>query len=56
MPKCRNCKCCVGYDVISGCYICDATEEMDYIDPDWADDDDLGCDLYVYNSDDDTTA
>lgn len=56
MPKCRNCKWMIGYDVISGCFICNATNDIDYVEPDWAEDDELGCDLYVDNNISDNSA
>lgn len=54
--KCKNCKWCIGYDVISHCFICEATNDIEYIEPDWAEDDELGCDLFVNNCNDDATA
>lgn len=55
MPKCRECKFLIGYDNIADIFYCGATEDIEYIDPVWAEDDELGCDLYVNNRDDDVT-
>lgn len=56
MPKCVECKFCIGYDSISKCYICSATDDIEFIEVSWAMDDELECDLYVNDSNDDTTA
>lgn len=47
MPKCKDCEFCIGYDSISDCFICNATNEIEYIEPEWAEDNELRCDLYV---------
>lgn len=54
MPKCRNCAYMIGYDAISSCFICAATSDIEYIEKEYADNEEIGCDLFVDDSNDDT--
>lgn len=45
----------MGYDSIGDVFYCGATAHLEVIEPEWAEDDDLGCDLFVDNRNDDTT-
>lgn len=51
MKLCKNCKWCIGFQ--QGYYICEATEQVEWVEQCIGDDPKLNCDLYVDNLDDD---
>jgi len=46
--ECKNCKWCLGYQTIrgTGYYICDATDDREWVEDCIANDPELDCDLY----------
>lgn len=52
--KCVNCKHCLNFE--NGYYFCIIGDEVELVEECIANDDNLGCDMYDEDSDDDTAA
>ena len=54
--KCVNCKHCIGTDDTEHYYLCEIGGVLEAVEECIANDDNMGCDYYVADSDDDYTA